>query len=1172
MGNQPSTNPIEEFVLSLTNNEESTKFTDKLKLMKSLYEIYKEFKMNPNKYKEFKEEEEKEFVKSSLMMSKDSNDANLNVQSKETKAKKFQTILSDLIMKEFKHEETYALLFRIIRFLLSEIKFVSYLLNNGIEQIISMITGDKTSAFLFIEACELLNDFLTVLQKNPNIIEKQFSILQKIYSIPMKINKFEFNNKDCMRVLCKIIKNCAQLLLVLQEEKKKTKKKFDKEDSDFLKNIRNDYNTNNLFPNCVKLIEKIKIDDIIDYLNEMQTLIKKKNESEKEVEIGIKELFSKLETATEEEICQTIRNEIEKEQYKDSKKQLKDFKETTPFLIINSFIIFNASRLSNTKVEVTILLGFIFDKQLFSEQKDDKQEHLETFREKFYNQLKQEIMTYIISYFISYDQQNKETINILHPNDKNFHNKIEYLFELFEKTYDQELKFLVCLLFCAIGIHREVFTFLSQRNILNPTLYYIIAYIKATFNYRNENNNEKHINKQEEMFQLRLSEIQKLVEIFGFVSKNEIFKNIKHVDYFKFYFDVILLLFYINFPKCRFETLNIMNVFTLFSPCKKVFCEKKNKPVQKKLLKYMEDLFTELKDSEALTMNLMNLKAQLVEKINTQKGSKLDLLKLVENLELYKSQIVNAKQSFFAIAREFLLTISIFVNLMLSDQFERDILIITNDNLSGLNESSNQDKPFNIETFYIYHNFFKNLKELKPELSKSLQNYQIKFLSMYVLQIPLAILIHNPKAKIILGDDEQNDNDEIDINNPYCLDKVYSLFELNKENYEILHKIIYAINRYFCRIKDLEYMKIIIEEITILLSKNPPLYVVRECFRLFYTLSLQNNNCFFWLQFDLLNSCLMEKTNSHDFFLKYRDDHSLWKLKNSIASTDLNQSNNTSQTHSYNKVMDEESCIFLPQPIILSDAEEPSFTILFQFYNPVPNNSKWHTLFQDCTGLFSIIAINKFTDRIGSFLSGDETFLDSGINLANKNLQNKWIKVALSFQNLDTKASKGILLWYFNWESELESKTKSTHKHQTEITLKVHNIQYIGNNRDYDEPFGEFSDVQIYRKHKHINDIKKMFSTDIRNNKEMNKNLKILNFLFEKTHNQCIQYALSGTKYLSEEVLSFFIKFINNIMNEKKYRWSFANFEFILKISNEGFEYSSLEIKKELIKFLKMVS
>ena len=1112
MGNKPlSSNPLDKFVLSSSSDEDSAQVVEDKKLVVSLYEIYKAFRQNPNAYKEYKAEEEKQSEQSTLIINKEADDSSGGSQRKATKAKTYQLILLNLLMKKYKSEVVYALLFRLIRYLLCEEDFLVLLLKNPTDQISSITLGDemRITPFLFMEGCELLNELLVTLQTHSALAEKQLQILFKIYLIPMRFDCPEYSgNSACMRALCKLFYNCVKLLLVLQERTKCAKSSFIRDYFDFQKNILNDFNSKNLFKAFVHLIERGTVDALLEQLATMQDASALLDEAKEEMASAAMaaDVLSK-DTATEDEVCRLIKEDIERDCKKESKVQAKDLKQTIPFLVLDTLMLLNSIDFIFTEKiikpdiehEIGLLLRFVFNnisRVVEGDDADDKVNGISEFERNFYVKLVQEILSYIIFYFTAYCTCNNafqdDAVGLLHPSDKGFANRIDLLFEIYEKTADEELKFLVSVLFCAIGINREVFRSLCQRNMLNTTTRYIIAYVKAAFHYINnsardegegENSNSSNnsgikidLNKTRKCTtNERLSQINKLVRLISFVTGDErVYGKIKHVAYFGRYFDVVLLLFYINAPCYRVSVLHAMNVFTLYDTCKLIFYERRNRLVQLKLLKHIEDLYVELTSCNALANELMNHKADITKQIEEGQDEEAKP-KLYENSDLNESLLANAKQTFNVIASDFALLISVFVNLMMSTHFERNIQILTNNksaqlfhfnpNYVDVAAEDNDDEANVTGMFHRYHLFFRKLKAMKPELAKPLHGNSALRLAKFVFQIPLAIAMYNPNARMVIqGDNDYGgascSEDVSGVSNElygdlYNLNGLLELLQQNRRDNQILHKVLYAINRFCCKRTELKFifdtLKSVVREVkTLLVEKGIPLYVSRECFRLLCTLSTRIDSCFLWLKFDS-PKLTIDSSNSNDVVLRYMNDELNWEdnttkqyqyeaeaksvitssVKQSMLSAQGTEDKQIKQlpvngVQPYNKSMGiltfDKHFIFLPQPIVLTNDNDSSYTIWFRFYNPVPSSAKWHTLLQDSTGLISLVAVDSSMKRIGSFLSNGD-FVDSGIDLSKHSLRHKWLQVAVVFKSFGHEGQSNVigeLKWFLNGEAVKE--------------------------------------------------------------------------------------------------------------------------------------------------------
>ena len=145
----------------------------------------------------------------------------------------------------------------------------------------------------------------------------------------------------------------------------------------------------------------------------------------------------------------------------------------------------------------------------------------------------------------------------------------------------------------------------------------------------------------------------------------------------------------------------------------------------------------------------------------------------------------------------------------------------------------------------------------------------------------------------------------------------------------------------------------------------------------------------------------------------------------------------------------DEHVIVLPKRLELTK----NFTVTFHFYNPVPNTEKYHTLLQDSTGIGGLIVIDSSRRKIGSF-TVDGKFIDSGFDLGNEEFNQKWLFFTFSYEKIDESTKV-----YFNLDTKKEKIIT-----EEKILIPSH-IQYVGNSRDYDEPFGAICDVRI---HKHF--------------------------------------------------------------------------------------------------------
>ena len=162
----------------------------------------------------------------------------------------------------------------------------------------------------------------------------------------------------------------------------------------------------------------------------------------------------------------------------------------------------------------------------------------------------------------------------------------------------------------------------------------------------------------------------------------------------------------------------------------------------------------------------------------------------------------------------------------------------------------------------------------------------------------------------------------------------------------------------------------------------------------------------------------------------------------------------------------EEHCLVLPKRLNLGK----SYTVWFRLYNPIMKTGNFHVLMQDQSGLGGIIVIDSTCKKIGVFTK-DGDYIDSGVDLSISLYSNKWLQFAMSYSQLSENTK---LHFYLNGE-EVKSYDKQ------KIILPS-TLQYIGNSRDYNEPFGVVFDLRVYRKFFEEKQIKRLYLCKCYNN------------------------------------------------------------------------------------------
>ena len=1349
MGNSADSNnfTLEEFIA--TSNIDSMNLDNHQILLKS-YKIYTMFKSNPNVYKEFKEEEEKNTIKRNIISNIDKEEEKDNLNPKGislSNYRRFQLILCNAFLRTYDDDYVYIILMRIFKYLMKEKDFFRLFIKNCIEQICTLINNFEIPVDIQtqIEGIELLIMILNLFKENVKLIKVNFQSISKIFQICKKINEVKIRNDLRLNIyFIKLIEESIEFLFFIQSQIK-----FDlsKDFSNFLLQQLSEFHSNGIFYNLVNSINNNLIKNIIEVyyldkeivlLDEFNNIISesnnnkqnKKNEDEKTlkekkfIHDKIDEEINKKKEENKRNLNKKIHdnNIFKKEDYKENY----IFDDTYPFFVIKIFKILLKINITfeekiiqpNDEIEKLINLILINEDILIespfiknennnnnnsittnnssnilndeneeiSKQESEHERKLNILFYYFVNEFSCNILSFIIHFNINYCLISYFKNNIIFvPNFNPFYeNKFKKIILKFYRLYINNdyihLKFLIAILFFELSITKESFMIFNELNLISSPHTLILIYIQETFN-------PNIINIKSDEYKKRLKHILKFIETSKFISEDKIFNNIKHTELFSIYIDVISLLFYINHPIFRNDMIKILNKFTLYSDIKNFYLERKNHCVVEMILKRMDKLFIDLKKSNKLAEDIELQKKELNE--NIEKETDDNKYKLIENLSLLENLTNHSKQVFVMACTEFGYLVSIFVNLIMNNQFEINLKLLlgnkieeyflfdedlVNFNKNFLNESLNESSTKKDENddfigkLLHYHIFFQKLKSLKQEIIKPINNIS---LSKFTFQLPLAVLMFNPTIQIVFTKNEGDYFSETkgDIFN---INSLIELIKLNLNDYQILHKLLFTMSRFFCKQNNfkeiVENLKKLLEILANLLLKNDdlPLFLSREIFRLFDILSSGNNNCFLWMKFQNdINTVTFDSSNNNDVMLKYNNETLNWNLneeKNIFENAYNNYFNNqtieleeiekvkkfmstklikkttnflnqkfsltrkfsnsnkeiktinffkyqfefTNKDENLNKDLPSENetikilpyfkvkpfndkmgiitydkhHFILPKPISLIKEKDSSFTIWFRFYNPVINTKKWHTLLQDETGLISLVCINDRGDRLGCFNKNGD-FIDSGINLFDKNLQNQWIQIAIGLKSLGTSdgnSAKGEIKFYLNGKAVLnkvciyKKDGNSVKENYSNKIVFPDNIQFIGNSRDYNEPFGVFCDLRIYKEFKEPENIKKLFEFDENEKKNLILDyVDVVKLLYEKVSNNSINYCLN-TKTLNHEVLLFIVKFFNVLMNNSSCRGKFINFRLVMKIIEEGFSYDEREeLKKELCKYLQIL-
>ena len=1371
MGNSSDSNnfTLEEFIAGTNIDSQNL---DNHQILLKAYKIYTMFKSNPNTYKEFKEEEEKNTIKRNIISNIDQEEEKDNLNPKGVSLsnyRRFQLILCNAFLRTYDDYYIYIILIKIFKYIINEKDLFRLFIKNCIEQLCTLINNLEIPVDVItqIEGIELLIMILNLFKENIKLIKGNLQSISKILQICKKIIEIKIRNDLQLNIyFIKLIHECIEFLYFIQEQ---IKYDLSKDFSNFLLQQLSEFHSNGIFYNLVnsidndlikKIIEKYYLEKEINLIDEFKEIMKTDKNNSKKISVEeekilkekkfIHDKINEENNEKREEYKKNLNKKIHDNNFfkKEDYKETYIFDDTYPFLIIKifkillrinityeekfiqpneeiekliNFILFNEDNLisspfmknennkddnnntSNTTNNSSNILNTETENEEFTKQESENEKKLNILFYYFVNEFSCNILSFVIHFNLNYclNTYFKDDIIFL-PNfnpflEKKFREKILKFYRLYINNDYIHLKFLISILFFELSITKESFKIFNELNLISSPHTLILLYVQETFN-------PNIIDFKSEEYKKRLKNILKFIETAIFISEDKIFNTIKHTELFSIYIDIISLLFYINNPIFRGDMIIILNKFTLYSDVKRFFLERKNHCIIEMILKRMDELFIDLKKSNKLAEDIEIQKKELND--NIEKESDDNKYKLIENLSLLENLTNHTKQGFVMACTEFGYLISIFVNLIMNNQFEINLKLLIGNKIEeyflfdedlinfkknflsdDLNETTTTDeKDVYIGKLLYYHVFFQKLKSLKQEINKP--GIKNKSLSKFTFQLPLAELMFNPTIQIVFTKNEGDYFSETkgDIFN---INSLIELIKSNLNDYQILHKLLFTTSRFFCKQNNfkeiVDNLKKLLEILNNLLLKNNelPLFLSREIFRLFCILSTGNNNCFLWMKFQNdINTVTFDTTNNNDIMLKYNDENLNWNFNEEKANIFENAYNNSFNNQSLTmkdiekvkrfmsakKMSFRNSSLFLnrrisalnrasnkninnsktlnllksrfeftkknsffnnsninendnnelnenlnsqnarikilpyfkvkpfndkmgiitfdkhhfilPKPISLIKEKDSSFTIWFRFYNPVINTKKWHTLLQDETGLISLVCINDKGDRLGCFNKNGD-FIDSGLNLSDKNLQNQWIQIAIGLKSLGTAdgtSANGEIKFYLNGKAVLnkitiyKNENNNIKEYYSNKCVFPDNIQFIGNSRDYNEPFGVFCDLRIYKEFKESDSIKKLYEYDEIDKKNLILDyVDVIKLLYEKVSENSINYCLN-TKTLNHEVLLFIVKFFNVLMNNSLYRGKFINFRLVMKIIEEGFSYNEREeLKKELCKYLQIL-
>ena len=323
-----------------------------------------------------------------------------------------------------------------------------------------------------------------------------------------------------------------------------------------------------------------------------------------------------------------------------------------------------------------------------------------------------------------------------------------------ESTYREENEHIVFLISCfstTISIKSNVWEKVNEKHLIKPSCDYIKKFIYETFSRENFPDGDipadlaaqqaqsesaealhQEAEQRKENLKKRFGLIKLLGKILGFIAKENVYRKIYHIEFFKYIFKFVLDLFHVDYTDINADVYSIFNVCTYFSECKTYFYLENQSNF--KILR--NDLFSRLK----LTLsNYNNIKETYIknETIKNSSRSKKEEMEnediktaVDEKMKLFDN--INNKNKIFATANfnEFTMLVSILCNLLIMNDF------------SVFKKLLFTDLDLDIEAFKNEFAVF-----IEDFEKKSNSKYRIVSFDKYVHPAKMFLMIHDPMIK-----------------------------------------------------------------------------------------------------------------------------------------------------------------------------------------------------------------------------------------------------------------------------------------------------------------------------------------------------------------------------------------------------------------------------------------
>lgn len=722
--------------------------------------------------------------------------------------------------------------------------------------------------------------------------------------------------------------------------------------------------------------------------------------------------------------------------------------------------------------------------------------------------------------------------------------KKQYLnrfFLLYQYTQNADVKLQFAIVFSMLGVNNDCWIELKEKNIIIParnTIYSSLKFALSSQNY-----------KAGDPLPVVVYEV---LEMLYFVAHESTFMKLINKEYYNMYIDLVLMLYYSYHESYRQKILYILQTFTYCADCKaKIFMPSNHavvNAIKRRIIscfKKMKSLVILYEETELHNKHFIKSKPTF----NMTENNRY-IQKYEDNVTIYGSTLDSIKSVYFSFVKEFGLLLSVYTNLLASSELTKYSEVLL-------------DLEF-YNTIKEITEYFQTPSYFNKELDNKKGDFY--YLTMYTNQLIMIQIIFFPNARLeFFG----NKNTFIrDDSRQYgTLLYLYNLIKLYKNNENVLHKLIFCVNRYLeSNLKFRLYQDILINIIKELLplvySENTQVMISRECLKLFLSLSQASDNLILGVKANS-KKLHLDTSNYNDIIVAYKDPLVAYLRFKDVEN--LKSNHNVDRLSQilyppYKRVFpykDNMGVIFhsghglvLPFSLDLGN----SFTIFVRIFNPFPKTDSFHVLIQDSSGLGAILAVDKDNNTFGTF-TVDGEWIPSGINLRDPLLQNRWLSICFAYSQFDNQSK---LVYYLNGDL--------ARKYEEKKYFVPTKVKYIANSVDFIDPFGIWCDLRIYSRYK---DEEEVFA-DTKNKKTQEIEVEMFNNIFELSSELLVKRFLTFAD-MNDETFRYFIKLLNNFTSYQSKLNLFTNISFILKVA-DFMSSARFEVKKDISKFILSLS